>query len=65
MVVISDMKIPESCIKCPFSDGHITGGVLTLNCHTNTGTHMCVPETPQQFYPFFMAVMLEIKENQS
>lgn len=44
MVGINDMKMPESCIKCPFSDGHVTEGILTLICHTNTGMYMCVPD---------------------
>lgn len=44
MVGINDMKMPESCIKCPFSDGHFTGGVMTLVCVTNTGRYMYAPD---------------------
>lgn len=44
MVVINDMSMPQSCIKCPFSEGSFSNGVMTLHCVTNTGRYMYAPD---------------------
>lgn len=44
MLSINDMKMPQNCNKCPFADAHIIGGMLSLNCLTNTGRNMFAPD---------------------
>ena len=44
MVVINDMSMPENCVKCPFSDGTFSNGVMALHCVTNTGRAMYAPD---------------------